>query len=205
MDNLQLGPADPADPADQPAPAARSGRVKRVATTIAASAILLGGGAGIGIALTGGASAATGSAPSGATAPLAGKCAKMVHKLRSHPSFASSHPAAVTRLRALCGNPLLRLAAVGGEYGQVTFHGKTSQKTAAFERGTIQSVTGSEFTVRAPDGTTWTWDVIASTAMRQAGHRQAQVKLSSGDKVLVIGLVTKSGKDARLIQVRQSS
>lgn len=202
MDNPQLGPASPAG---QSAPAARSGRVKRVVTTIAAGAILLGGGAAVGVALTSGASAATTPTMRGTAGPLAGKCAKLVHNLRSHPAIASSHPALVMRLRAFCGNPLLRLAAVGGEYGQVTFKGKTSTKTVAFERGTVDSVTGSSITVQAPDGTTWTWDLIASTAMREAGHPKAQVKLTSGDLVLVIGQVTASGKDARLIQVRQAS
>lgn len=202
MDNVELGPASPPG---QSAPAARSGRVKRLVTTIAASAILLGSGVAVGVALTSGASAATTPRHSGAAGQVAGKCAKIVKALRAHPSFASSHPALVTRVRAFCANPLVRLAAVGGEYGQVTFKGKTSPKTAAFERGTIESVTGSSFTVQAADGTTWTWDVIASTKMRAAGHPNAQVKLTSGDRVLVIGLETTAGKDARLIQVRPAS
>ena len=58
MDTFNLGPADPQ--AGPPAPS-RSGRTKRIVTTVAASAVLLGGGAGIGVALTGGASASTGS------------------------------------------------------------------------------------------------------------------------------------------------
>jgi hypothetical protein len=202
MDNPQLGPAGPPG---QSAASGRSGRAKRVVTTFAASAILLGSGTAIGVALTSGASAATAAKPSGAAGPLAGRCAKIVHKLRSHPAVATSHPVLVRRLRAFCGNPLLRLAAVGGEYGQVTFRGKTSPKTVAFERGTIDSVAGSSFTVQAADGTRWTWDLVASTAMREAGHPQATAKLSSGEKVLVIGLVTDAGKDARLIQVRQAS
>jgi hypothetical protein len=202
MDNVELGPAGPPG---QSAPAARSGRVKRLVTTIAASAILLGSGVAIGVALTSGASAATAPGHSGAAGPLAGKCAKMVHALQEHPAFAASHPALVARLRAFCTNPLLRLAAVGGEYGQVTFKGKTSPKTAAFERGTIESVTGSTFIVQAADGTKWTWDLTASTKMREAGDPQAQVNLTSGDRVLVIGLETASGKDARLIQVRPAS
>lgn len=202
MDNPQLGPAGL--PGQSAAPS-RSGRARRVVTTIAASAVLLGSGAGIGVALTAGASAATAAKPIGSAGLLAGRCAKIVHKLRSHPAFAASHPALVMRLRAFCGNPLLRLAAVGGEYGQVTFQGKTSPKTVAFERGTIDSVTGSSLTVQAADGTRWTWDLIASTVLRQAGHPQAKVVLSTGEKVLVIGLVTAAGKDARLIGVRQAS
>ncbi|HTX85776.1 MAG TPA: hypothetical protein VME44_26635 [Streptosporangiaceae bacterium] len=202
MDNVELGPANAPG---QTAPAARPGRVKRVVTTIAAGVILLGSGAAIGVALTSGASAATSPPHSGTAGPAAAKCAKIVKALRAHPAFASSHPAVSRRVRAFCTNPLVRLAAVGGEYGQVTFKGKTSPKTAAFERGTIESVTGSSFTVQAADGTTWTWDLIASTKMREAGDPSAQVKLTSGDRVLVIGLETTTAKDARLIQVRPAS
>jgi hypothetical protein len=133
MDNLH---SDPADPVSAPVPAIRSGwksgRTKRVVTSVAASAILMGSGAAIGIALTGGAAAATSATPAKATA--AAQCAKLIHKLRSEPSVVRSHPALVKRLRARCGNPLLRIAAIGGEHGQVTFPSKTGSKTVAFER-----------------------------------------------------------------------
>jgi len=202
MDNLH---SEPADPASAPVPAARSGRLsgrtKRIVTSVAASAILLGSGAVIGISLTGGAAAATSSNP--AKVPTAARCAQLVHKLRSEPSVVRSHPALVKRLRALCGNPLLRIAAVGGEHGQVTFQSKTGSKTVAFERGTVESVSGSNFTVRAPDGTTWTWELIASTAMRQAGHTLAVPKVSSGELVFVEGLASSGVNQARLILARQ--
>jgi len=203
MENLNLGPAEAG--AVPPAPR-RFGRAKRLAATIAASAALLGTGAAIGIALTGGASASTGasggtsatagSSLAGASAIGAGKCAKIAEKLR-----VSGHPAAAMRLHALCTNPLLRLALIGGEYGQVTFKGKTSPKTIAFERGTVESVTGSAVTVRAPDGTTWTWDLTASTAIHAARHATAQAKLASGDRVFVGGPVVSGARDARLIRI----
>jgi hypothetical protein len=202
MDNLH---SEPADPVNAPVPATRSGwksgRTKRVVTSVAASAILMGSGAAIGIALTGGAAAATGATPAKATA--AGQCAKLVHKLRSEPSVVRSHPALVKRLRARCGNPLLRIAAIGGEHGQVTFPSKAGSKTVAFERGTVESVSGSTFTVRAPDGTTWTWKLIAATKMRQDGQTVAKPKVSSGDTVFVEGLASGGVNQARLIQARQ--
>ncbi len=202
MDNSQLGPVSPAGDS---ALAARSGRVKRVVTTVAAGAILLGSGVAIGLAVTSGATAATTPTVARAAGPGVGKCAKIVQDLRSHPAFARSHPALVTRVRAYCRNPLLRLVAVGGEYGQVTFQTKSGPKTATFERGTIDSVTGSSFVVQAPDGTKETWTVIASTKMREIGHPQAKAQLTTGDQVVVIGLVTSSGKDARLVGIRQAS
>jgi hypothetical protein len=199
MDNVNLGPAEPGS---VQAASRRFGRAKRVATTVAASAVLLGSGAAIGIALTGGASASTGASGSSPqagspAATAAVRCAKIAAKLRD-----SGHPAAAMRLHAFCTKPLLRLALVGGEYGQVTLKGKTSPKTIAFERGTVESVTGSALTVRAPDGTTWTWDLIASTAIRAAGQETAPARLATGDRVLVLGLLVSGVRDARLIHVR---
>ena len=200
MENLNLGPSEAGA---APAAPRRSGRAKRLAATIAASAALLGTGAVIGIALTGGASASTGASASagsslaGASSAIsAGKCAKIAAKLR-----VSGHPAAAMRLHALCTNPLLRLALIGGEYGQVTFKGKTSPKTIAFERGTVESVTGSAVTVKAPDGTTWTWDLTASTAIHAAGQATAQARLATGDRVFVGGPVVSGARDARLIRI----
>jgi hypothetical protein len=204
MDNLHSEPADPASASVPPARSGRaSGRARRVATSVAASAILMGSGAAIGIALTGGAAAATGSNP--AKVPTAARCAKLVHKLRSEPSVVHSHPALVRRLRAFCGNPLMRIAAIGGEHGQVTFQGKTGARTVAFERGTVESVNGLTFVVRAPDGATWTWKLIAATAMREAGHTLAKPKVSSGELVFVEGLVANGVNEARLILARQAT
>jgi Domain of unknown function (DUF5666) len=200
MENLNLGPTEASA---VPAAPRRFGRAKRVAATIAASAALLGSGAAIGIALTGGASASTGASASAgsslagaSSAVAAGKCAKIGAKLR-----VSGHPAAAMRLRALCTDPLLRLALIGGEYGQVTFKGKTTPKTIAFERGTVESVTSSAVTVRAHDGTTWTWDLTGSTAIHAAGHASAQAKLAAGDRVFVGGPVVSGARDARLIRI----
>jgi hypothetical protein len=203
MENLNLGPTQAGA---EPAAPRRPGRVKRIAITVAASAVLMGSGVAIGIALTGGAFASTGTSGSaggslaGTRSPIAAvRCAKIAAKLR-----ASGHPAAAMRLHALCTEPLLRLALVGGEYGQVTFKGKTRQKTLAFERGTALTVTGSAVTVRAHDGTTWTWDLTASTAIRAAGRATAHAKLATGDRVFVGGPVVSGRRDARLIRIGAS-
>lgn len=204
MDTMNLGPAEP-----DPAPASsRSGRTKRLLTTIGASAILLGGGAGIGVALTGGASASTTSAGTGATtsaaqttsATAAGRCARIEAALR-----ASNHQTAAARVKAFCKHPLLRLALVGGEYGEVTFKGKTSPKTVAFERGTVTSVSSSVITVRAADGTTWSWDLTSSTKVRSDRMQVTESALTTGDAVLVGGPVVSGTKDARVIRIRPSA
>jgi len=194
MDNLHSEHADP-----PPARASRFGRARRVVTTAGASVVLLGAGAGIGIALTGGASASPGSArPAAASADgrAAVRCAHIAALLRN-----SGHPAAAARLRAFCTSPLLRLALVGGEYGQVTFRSKTGPRTLAFERGTVATVTGSRLTVTAPDGTNWTWDITASTAFREAGQATTKAALARGDQVLVGGPVAGGTHNARLIRI----
>jgi hypothetical protein len=177
------------------APPPRRGRTRRVVTAVAASALLLGGGAAIGIATTGGASASTSSKASPAAAPAQRQCAKLAAGLKS-----TGHRVAASRLAALCKHPLLRLVATGGTHGEVTFEGKDGARTIAFERGTIASVGGSQLTVTARDGATWTWD-LASAAVGSAGHKLAASSLSAGEHVLVVGTVSGSSKDARLIRV----
>lgn len=177
----------------------RSGRARRVVTSVAVSTVLLGSGAAIGIALTGGAAASTGSSPGqAAKAPAARHhCAQVVLGLRQ-----GGHPAAARRLHALCGDPLLRLAAIGGVHGEVTFQAKAGPKTLAFERGTVESVTTSALTVTAKDGTTWTWDVTSSTKIRASGHAAQLSQLKAGDLIFVGGPVLGAVKDAQLIRIR---
>jgi ABC-type transport system substrate-binding protein len=215
-DTIELGPIDPG-PGGQGRPPRWSGGKKRLLTTAAAGAVLLGSGTAIGIALTGGASASTGSPPvstatSGAAASpspgtstgtgtgtasrAAALCTRLAHEL-----VANDQSKLAARLHALCTRPLLRLALVGGEHGTVTFKGKSGTTTALFERGMVQSDTGSSITVTAPDGTTWTWDITSSTVIRKAG---SQAAVSTGDQVFVVGTVVSGANDARLIQIRST-
>ena len=201
MDTTRFEPNDPASVA---AGARRSGRTKRVVTSVAVSAVLLGSGAAIGIALTGGASASTSTAGAGVTSitaasRAAGRCAKLEQRLRGN-----GHTRAAAKVRTFCGSALVRLAHVGGEHGEVTFQGKSGRKTIAFERGTIQAVSSSAMTVVANDGTTWTWDFTSSTVVREAHQKVTSAKLSTGDVVLVGGPVVSGAHDARLIRIRDA-
>jgi hypothetical protein len=200
------------DPSNQGGPAAPRrwpGRTRRIVTTAAASAVLLGAGAGIGVALTGGASASTAQtspspsaspgASSGSSSARVSRCTRLVQQL-----VEGNHPRLAIRLHALCTRPLLRLALVGGEHGTVTFHGKNGPVTALFERGTVESDSGSVITVTAADNTTWTWNITGSTVTRQDGSKVSASDLS-GDQVLVAGTVVNGANDARLIRVRSNS
>jgi ABC-type transport system substrate-binding protein len=217
-DTIEFGPIDPG-PGGQRRPPRWSGRKKRLLTTAAAGAVLLGSGTAIGIALTGGASASTSSPPvstatsgasaspsvgpstgagtgAGSAARAASLCTRLARELE-----ANNQSKLAARLHALCTRPLLRLALVGGEHGTVTFNGKSGATTALFERGTVQSDTGSSITVTARDGTTWTWDIISSTVIRKAG---SQATVGTGDQVFVVGTVVSGANDARLIQIRST-
>ena len=188
-----------------------SGRTRRIVTAGAASAVLLASGTAIGIALTGGASAAaspssgttpTASTSTGTTPPgaKAGRCASIVNQ-----ALSSNHDRLARALHAFCTSPLVRLALVGGEHGVVTFGGKSGPRTVAFERGTVNSDTGSVITVAAADGTTWSWDISNSTDIRQAGSKVAASAISTGDQVFVGGTVVSGANDALLIRIAKSS
>jgi|SRR5215472_11118234 len=207
MDTQQI------DPGDLPRRPRWSGRTRRVVTTSAASAVLLAGGTAIGIAMTGGASAAvspsssltptaSASASAGTTAPgtKASRCSAIVGQ-----ALNSDHDRLARLLHAFCTRPLARLALVGGEHGEVTFGGKAGPRTVAFERGTVKSDTGSAITVTAADGTTWTWNITSTTVVRQAGSKVTASAISTGERVFVGGTMTNGTNDALLIRIAKSS
>jgi hypothetical protein len=218
-DTVNLYPVGPGNEGGQRKPPRRPGRPRRIITTSVAGAVLLGGGAAIGVALTGGASASTNSAPvstvtselvaSASASPGTGggatnadgsgsrvsRCTRLAEEL-----ILGNHLKLAERLHALCTHPVLRLALVGGEYGTVTFRGKSGPTTFAFERGTVESDTGSVITVTTPDGTTtWTWNLTSSTVVRQDGSKAT---VADGDQVFVAGTAASGAYDARLIRIR---
>lgn len=206
--NLDPGNLQPGGPQRRPR---WSGRTRRIVTTSAISAVLLASGTAIGVALTGGASAAVSpsgsptlaaSSSPGTTAPgtKTSRCATIVNQ-----ALNSDRDRLARALHAFCTRPLLRLALVGGEHGQVTFGGKAGARTVAFERGTVKSDTGTAITVAAADGTTWTWHITSSTVVRQAGSKVAASAISAGEHVFVGGTVTNGANDALLIRIAKSS
>ncbi len=113
------------------------------------------------------------------------------------------HSATVSRPRIRWA--LGRLRALGGVDGEFTFHNSTGYHTLAFERGTIQSVSGSNVVVLAPDGTTWTWLIVSNTVVRQNGSKTTTSALAAGQIVFAGGPVVNGAKDARLIVIRQAA
>jgi hypothetical protein len=174
------------------------GRARRIGASIAAGAVLLGSGIGIGIALTGGASATTGPAAGKAASAATGRCAKAAMKLRRN-----GHPAAARHGLLRCAGAFGRIAA--GVHGEVTYKAKNGFRTVAFERGSVTAVSATTVTVRAADGTTWTWDIVKNTVVRESGHVVTASKLTTGEQVLVAGQVTAGARDARLVRIRPAA
>jgi hypothetical protein len=157
-------------------------------------------------ALAGGAGASAGGAAAGAAAQ-APVCAKARHVSRA--AHRAGLPRVARRLgvgAAHCRRARRRVFAfflLRGVDGQFTIQTRQGIKTLAYERGVIQSVTaGKSITVKASDGTTWTWDLVAATVIRDRQGKLSQSNLTTGTPVWAGGPVVSGAKDARLIVVR---
>ena len=179
-----------------PSPA-RKKRLSRWGAGVTLAGFLAGGGIAL-AAVSGGSSdgtAAAGSAlsHSGSTSNL--QAAELNSALSTAAGSASTPPA---RVRWALG----RLRLLGGIDGEFTFHNKTGFHTLAFERGIIGSVSGSDVVIKAPDGTTWTWQIVSDTVVRKNGAKTTTSALSAGETVFAGGPVVSGAKDARLIVIR---
>lgn len=94
-----------------------------------------------------------------------------------------------------------RLRVITGMYGQIAYHTKTGTQTLAFERGLVVSTGGGQLSVRAEDGTTWTWDEASSPIIRESGKQASISALENGTRVFVGGLADGSSREARVIIV----
>jgi hypothetical protein len=164
------------------------------------------------LALTSSSAAAgvAGASAAGA-ATTAHPCAAALKAARA--ARKAGHPAVARAARAAAGprcrglrHRVVRVALLRGIDGQFTFRGKGGTvRTLAFERGVVQSVSGSDVVVRAADGTTWTWDLVSSTVVRENGSRTSPSALATGEPVWVGGPVLSGVKDARLVVIKPPS
>ncbi len=151
-----------------------------------------------------GASASGAAAGAGAKAPV---CARARHVSRvarrsGMPGLARRIGVGAARCR-LVRRRVFAFFLLRGVDGQFTIQTKQGTKTLAYERGVIQSVSaGKSITVKASDGTTWTWDLVSTTVIRDRQGKLSQSSLTSGTPVWVGGPVVQGAKDARLIVVR---
>ena len=162
------------------------------------------------LALTSSSAGVAGAGVAGAGA-AAHPCAAALKAARA--AREAGHPAVARAARRAAGprcrwlrRRIARVALLRGIDGQFTFRGQGgTMRTLAFERGVVQSVSGSDVVVRAADGTTWTWDLVSSTVVRENGSKTSQSALATGEPVWVGGPVLSGVKDARLVVIRPPS
>jgi hypothetical protein len=187
------GPAGLSDPHAQNSPGrGRKNRMLRWAIGVTLAGFLVGGG--IALAVSGGSNPAAAGSTVAASSQTQGTTLNSELNAARSTSSAGSLP----RLRWA----LARLRALGGVGGEFTFHNSTGFHTLAFQRGTILSVNGSTVVIRGPDGTTWTWQIVSDTVVRQSGHKTTTNALATGQAVFAGGPVINGARDARLIVIR---
>jgi hypothetical protein len=183
-------------PADPSSTRSRKKRLFRWGVGITLAGFLAGGGIAL-AALSGGGTAAANPALSNSGSTSSLQAAELNSALSTAAGSASTPPA---RVRWALG----RLRRLGGVDGEFTFHNKTGFHTLAFERGIVQSVSGSDVVIKAADGTTWTWQIVSDTVVRKNGAKTTTSALSAGETVFAGGPVVSGARDARLIVIRAS-
>lgn len=176
----------------------------RLAAVIVACAVVAGGAFAVTEAVSGSspnltpaASTALSNGPTGQAAVLNGVLADATPT--------ASTPATKAAAGHRLGRALVRLRLLGGIHGEFTFETKDGARTLAFERGTVLSVSGSDVTVRATDGTTWTWVLTSTSVVRENGSRTSAKSLAGGQLVFAAGPVSGTTRDARLIVIRDAA
>jgi hypothetical protein len=219
------GPSDVTQPVPSmtgpvPPPGGHRHRALRWTAGLATAAVLAGGGAIAGIDLAGGGSPASGqgavlsaalnggnspppgaSTSSGATssgATSSGATSSGATSSGATSSGATSSGAVVVRARRVAAI-LRHLRGLHGEF--TVRNGAGGFREIAFERGAIATVSGKTVTVRAADGTTWTWTFRSDTVVRKDRARSSASSLATGDPVFVGGPEQGTVRGARLIIV----
>jgi hypothetical protein len=188
MNTMYDAPADGGFSASAPGPSrpARSKKWYRWGVGAAVFGLLAGGGI-------------TWAAVSGGGAPASGASSARAAALNTALTDAAGDQAVPpARVRWALG----RLRHLGGVDGTATFHNKTGFHTLSYERGTIQSVSGSDVVIKAADGTTWTWHVVSDTVVRKNGAKTTTSALSAGETVFAGGPVVSGARDARVIIIK---
>jgi len=201
----QSSPASGDAASAQPGPPASAQREGALLNETLSDASAPGALTAAGSTLTGGAGAAVagaqGMATKGSACARARRAARIAHRsglrrLARRIGIGAAH----------CRRARRRIFAfflLRGVDGQFTVQARKGIKTLAFERGVIQSVSaGKSITVKASDGTTWTWNLVSTTVVRDRRGKVSQSELAAGTPVWAGGPVVQGTKDARLIVVR---
>jgi len=151
---------------------------------------------------------ATTPATAPTTAPAVRRCAQLARtaraaRLTGHPRLSGAARAATARCRFI-RRRIVRFFLLRGVNGQFTFRAADGTiRTLAYVRGVIESVNnGTSIVVQAADGSSWAWQLVSTTVVRDASGKISESSLAVGQQVWVGGPVTGGVKDARLIFVR---
>jgi hypothetical protein len=189
MDNMYRPGTDGGYPAGAADPgSARPLRSRlRWGAGITLAAFLVGGGITLAVVSVGDTAAAS---------PVSSSQGAQLNTALADAAGSSAVPAA--RVRRALG----RIRRLGGVEGTATFRDKKGFRTISFERGSIQSVSGSDVVIKSPDGTTWTWKIVSDTVVRKNGGKTTASALSAGEAVFAGGPVVSGARDARLIIIK---
>jgi hypothetical protein len=159
---------------------------------------------------TGGPPAAAGTGAT-AAAPAVRRCAQLARtaraaRLTGHPRLSGAARAATARCRFI-RRRIVRFFLLRGVDGQFSFRAADGTvRTLAYVRGVIQSVSnGTSIVVQAADGSSWTWQLVSTTVVRDGTGKISESSLAVGEQVWVGGPVAGGVKDARLIFARPPS
>jgi hypothetical protein len=145
------------------------------------------------------------------TAPAVRRCAQLARTARAarrtgHPRLSGAARAATARCRFI-RRRIVRFFLLRGVDGQFSFRAADgSVRTLAYVRGVIESVNnGTSIVVQAADGSSWAWQLVSTTVVRDGTGKISESSLAAGEQVWVGGPVVSGVKDARLIFVRPPS
>jgi hypothetical protein len=142
------------------------------------------------------------------TTPAVRRCAQLARTARDarragHPRLSGAARAATARCRFI-RRRIVRFFLLRGVDGQFSFTAaEGTVRTLAYVRGVIESVSnGTSIVVKAADGSSWAWQLVSTTVVRDSSGKISQSALAVGEPVWVGGPVVSGAKDARLIFVR---
>ena len=151
---------------------------------------------------------ATTPATAPTTAPAVRRCAQLARtaraaRLTGHPRLSGAARAATARCRFI-RRRIVRFFLLRGVDGQFSFRAADGTvRTLAYVRGVIESVNnGTSIVVQAADGSSWAWQLVSTTVVRDTTGKISESSLAVGQQVWVGGPVVGGVKDARLIFVR---
>jgi len=144
------------------------------------------------------------------TAPAVRRCAQLRRSARAarrtgHPRLSQADRAALARCRFI-RHRIARFFLLRGVDGQFSFKAADGTvRTLAYVRGVIESVNSGSVVVKAADGSSWAWELVSTTVVRDATGKISESSLAAGQQVWVGGPLVSGVKDARLIFVRPPS